>query len=362
MVRQGRLSQIDDDQPLVVLLLLFPKAHERTLLHLEEEGTYQLGRQPFGLFAMLMVIPFLWMLSASMKMESDVMKLPIDWIPDYLYIDNYLNVWHLGPRATTNYHFELAYLNSLKIAGINLFGAVFTSTLAGYAFAKIPFRGRDKVFLLYLTTMMVPGQVTLIPRFVIFTQLHLMGTHWPLILPMLVTITGTFLLRKYFMQVPNSLREAAIIDGASEFGTWWTIMVPLASPSMAALAMLDFLWNWNNYLDALAFLSNWRLYTIPVALTNFIDIQRLDSHLPGLSFRPAVLCQRNCGWCGKGMRDASKDHTRISSDVVSQTQKQVQLRLVPFLPLIDQKQEIFPLRDRNVKNIHGLHIRHVQLP
>lgn len=224
-----------------------------------------------GLFAFAMVIPFLWMLSASMKHESDVMKLPIDWIPNYLYFHNYLNVWHLGREATTDYHFALAYCNSLKIAGINLFGAVFTSTLAGYAFAKIPFRGRDKVFLLYLATMMVPNQVTLIPRFVIFNQLHLMGTHWPLILPMLVTITGTFLLRQYFMQVPNSLREAAIIDGASEFKTWWSIMVPIATPSMGALAMLDFLWNWNNYLDALVFLSNWRLYTIPVALTNFIE-------------------------------------------------------------------------------------------
>lgn len=224
-----------------------------------------------GLFAFAMVIPFLWMLSASMKHESDVMKLPIDWIPNYLYFHNYLNVWHLGREATTDYHFALAYCNSLKIAGINLFGAVFTSTLAGYAFAKIPFRGRDKVFLLYLATMMVPNQVTLIPRFVIFNQLHLMGTHWPLILPMLVTITGTFLLRQYFMQVPNSLREAAIIDGASEFKTWWSIMVPIATPGMGALAMLDFLWNWNNYLDALVFLSNWRLYTIPVALTNFIE-------------------------------------------------------------------------------------------
>lgn len=224
-----------------------------------------------GMFAFAMIIPFLWMLSASMKHESDVMKLPIDWIPNYFYFNNYLNVWHIGREAATNYHFGLAYCNSLKIAGINLFGAVFTSTLAGYAFAKIPFRGRDKVFLLYLATMMVPSQVTLIPRFVIFNQLHLMGTHWPLILPMLVTITGTFLLRQYFMQVPNSLREAAIIDGASEFKTWWRIMVPIATPSMGALAMLDFLWNWNNYLDALVFLSNWRLYTIPVALTNFIE-------------------------------------------------------------------------------------------
>lgn len=221
--------------------------------------------------ALAIITPFIWMLSASFKKEADVMKLPIDWIPNYFYPNNYLDVWHIGHSSTTNYHFALAYFNSLKIALINLVGAVLTSTLAGYAFAKIPFRGRNQVFLLYLATMMVPPQVTLIPRFVMFNQFHMMGTHLPLILPGLVTITGTFLLRQYFMQVPNELREAAIIDGASELRTWWTIMVPIAKPSMGALAMLDFLWNWNNYLDALVFLSNWRLYTIPVALTNFIE-------------------------------------------------------------------------------------------
>jgi multiple sugar transport system permease protein len=181
-----------------------------------------------GLMAFTMIVPFLWMLSASMKLNVDVMKLPIEWIPKYFYPDNYLKVWNIGGVAVRDYHFGLAYFNSLKIAFINLAGAVFTSTLAGYAFAKIKFRGANAIFMLYLATMMIPSQVTLIPKFAIFSQLHLLGTHWTMILPGLFTVTGTFLMRQFFLQVPNELREAAIIDGASEYVVWGKVMVPIA--------------------------------------------------------------------------------------------------------------------------------------
>ncbi len=221
--------------------------------------------------SLVMITPFLWMLSASMKTAADVLKLPIKWIPDYFYPDNYLSVWNIGGKAKVDYHFGVAYLNSLKIAFINLFGAVLTSTLAGYAFAKIKFRGSNVIFLLYLAAMMIPTQVTLIPRFTLFNSLGMVGGHLPLILPGLVTITGTFLMRQYFMQIPNELKEASFIDGANEFQIWARVMVPVAKPGMASLAMLVFLWNWNNYLDALVFLSDWRQYTIPVALTNFVE-------------------------------------------------------------------------------------------
>lgn len=224
-----------------------------------------------GLFALTMITPFLWMVSASMKLPLDVMKLPIQWIPEYFYPDNYKKVWNIGDIAPRNYHFALAYFNSLKIAVINLCGSVLTSALAGYAFAKLKFKGRDVLFLIYLATMMIPSQVTLIPKFAIFNSLGLNGSHWPLILPGLVTITGTFLMRQYFLQVPDELRESGIVDGANEFQIWMRIMVPIAKPSMASLAMIVFLWNWNSYLEPLVFLSDWRLYTIPLALTNFIE-------------------------------------------------------------------------------------------
>lgn len=224
-----------------------------------------------GALAISMVTPFIWMISASMKLPLDVMKLPIDWIPDYFYPDNYKKVWNIGGIAARDYHFGLAYLNSIKIAVINLIGSVLTSTLAGYAFAKIKFRGRNVLFLLYLATMMIPSQITLIPKFVMFNKMGLTGTHLTLILPGLITITGTFLMRQYFMQIPDELRESARVDGANEYVIWAKIMVPIAKPSMASLAMVVFLWNWNSYLEPLVFLSDWRLYTIPIALTNFIE-------------------------------------------------------------------------------------------
>lgn len=224
-----------------------------------------------AVLAFTMIVPFLWMISASMKHELDVTKIPIQWIPDYFYPNNYLEVWNIGGNAKVDYHFGLAYFNSLKIAFFNVTGAVLTSSLAGYAFAKLRFKGRDVVFLLYLSTMMIPSQITIIPKFVIFDRLGMVGTHATLILPGIFTITGTFLMRQYFMQIPNELRESGKIDGASEFCIWWRIMLPMAKSSMAALGMMVFLWTWNNYLDALVFLPNWRLYTIPLALTSFIE-------------------------------------------------------------------------------------------
>ena len=224
-----------------------------------------------GAFALTMIVPFLWMVSASLKRPLDVMKLPIDWIPDYWYPQNYMKVWNVGGVAVRDYHFGLAYFNSLEIAFINLTGSVLTSTLAGYAFAKIKFRGSTGIFFLYLATMMIPSQVTLIPKFILFNEIGISGTHLTLILPGLITVTGTFLMRQYFMQVPDELRESGYVDGASELRIWAQIMVPIAAPGMASLAMVVFLWNWNNYLDPLVFLTNWRLYTIPIALTNFIE-------------------------------------------------------------------------------------------
>lgn len=232
-----------------------------------------------SLLSLGMITPFLWMLSASMKIGADVIKLPIKWIPDYFYPDNYFQVWNIGGAARRNYHFDVAYFNSLKIAIINMTGAIITSAAAGYAFAKIPFRGRNFVFLLYLATMMIPNQITLIPKYAIFSTLKLTGTHWPLILPGIITITGTFLMRQYFMQIPNDFRESAYCDGASEFRIWLQITLPIAKPAMASLAMIVFLWNWNNYLDSFVFLSNWRIYTIPVALTNFFDESTTEYNL-----------------------------------------------------------------------------------
>ncbi len=229
--------------------------------------------------AITMIIPFLWMISASFKISGDVLKIPIKWIPNYFYLDNYKFVWNIGNLAPRDYHFALAYFNSIKITSINVIFSVMTSCLAGYAFAKIKFRGSRIVFLLYLATMMIPSQVTLIPKFIIFDKMGIIGTHWTLILPGVVTVTGTFLMRQFFIGVPNDLREAAQIDGASEFRTFLQIILPLSKPAMASLAMIVFMWNWNNFMDPLVFLRDWRTFTIPVALTNFGDENITDYNL-----------------------------------------------------------------------------------
>ena len=218
---------------------------------------------------LMMIIPFLWMLSSSFKLQKDVMSVPIDWIPDYFYPDNYLKVLHIGTTGK-DYHFFLAYWNSIKIAATCTVTSMLTASMAGYAFAKIRFRGSNILFLLYLSQMMIPTQVTLIPRFILFSQLNLVNTHLPLLLPSLVSITATFLMRQAFVSVPNELRESAKLDGAGEFRIYAQIMVPIIKPTIGALATIQFMNSWNDYLDPLVFISNWRLNTLPLALNQFV--------------------------------------------------------------------------------------------
>ncbi len=221
--------------------------------------------------ALTFVAPLVWMVSASFKLPGDIFEFPVRWIPKTFRWQNYGIVWNFLPEAPRDYRFALAYFNSAKVTAINVFGSVLTSCLAGYAFAKLRFKGRDFLFLLYLSAMMIPQEVVLIPKFILFDRLGLIGTHWPIILPYLVTPTGTFLMRQYFLQIPDSLRESAKMDGAREFTIWRKIMLPLAMPAVASLGVLTFMWNWNNFLEPLVFLTRSRTYTIPVALAGFID-------------------------------------------------------------------------------------------
>ena len=223
------------------------------------------------LFSILMILPFVWMLSASFKLQRDVMRIPIKWIPDYFYIENYRRVLHIGPSATKDYHFFLAYWNSIKLAVINTLTTMLTAALAGYAFAKIKFWGSKVLFIIYLAQMMIPPQVTLIPRFVMFAEMGLTKSHWPLILSKCVAISAIFLLRQAYSSVPDELRESAKVDGAGEYRIWFQIILPMVKPTLGACATVAFLDSWNNYLDPLVFLANWRLHTIPIALNQFVS-------------------------------------------------------------------------------------------
>ena len=221
----------------------------------------------------MMIIPFVWMVSASFKTEADVMKIPIDWIPNYFYIDNYLKVLSIGTNSSTNYHFGLAYWNSIKVSVISTVVALVSATMAGYAFAKLKFKGSNVLFIIYLAQMMVPSQLTLIPRFVMFSEMGLTNSHLALIVPNIIAVSATFMMRQSFIGAPDELREAAKIDGAGEYRTFLQVMVPLVKPTIAAQATVQFLGAWNSYLDPLVFISNWRKWTIPLALNQFVGAE-----------------------------------------------------------------------------------------
>ena len=221
-------------------------------------------------FALLMIVPFIWMVSSSFKLEREVMTIPIQWIPKNPTWDNYKIVLHID-TAKKDYHFLLAYWNSIKVSVLNTLVSILTAAMAGYAFAKLRFRGSNVLFLIYLAQMMVPSQLTLIPRFVMFSALELTNTHFSIIAPKLIAVSATFMMRQAFLSVPGELRESAMIDGAGEWRIWGQIMLPSVKPTLAALATVQFLDSWNSYLDPLVFLSDWRLRTLPIALNQFVS-------------------------------------------------------------------------------------------
>lgn len=216
-------------------------------------------------FAIIMVLPYVWMISTSFKVNGEVFLFPIQWIPKHWNFDNYIKVW-TGPNP-----FYIYYFNSIKITFITVAGNLMTSSMAGYAFAKINFKGRNFLFLLYLSTLMIPGQVLLVPRFILFDWMHIMNTHYSLILPGLFTVFGTFLMRQFFSSLPNELLEAARVDGAGYWRTFWQICLPLTKPAFVTLLILSFTLHWNEYESPLIFLRDKALYTIPLGLTNYVE-------------------------------------------------------------------------------------------
>lgn len=220
--------------------------------------------------AILMVAPFLWMLSTSFKSPAEVFQFPIKWIPPEPTWDHHMKVW-LGENSFIRYYF-----NSLKVALIGTGGAIFIGSMAAYGFARVSFKGRDTIFILYLSMMMVPPQVLFVPKFIMFDWAGIYNTHWALILPSFVTIFGVFFLRQFFMSIPMEISESAFIDGAGHFRIFLQLYLPLAKPAIATFAIIDFSWNWNNYEDALIFLIDESLYTVPLGLQNFVHEFSID--------------------------------------------------------------------------------------
>ncbi|MEK3721773.1 carbohydrate ABC transporter permease [Paenibacillus sp. FSL H8-0034] len=209
-----------------------------------------------------MIAPFIWMLSASVKSEAEVFSYPIQWIPGIFYWSNYEKVWLKLPFFTY-------YLNTIKIAVSTTILQVITCSLAAYAFSKVRFPERDKLFFLYIATMMIPFQVMMIPQFMLMKQLGLMDSHWALILLGAFSPFGVFLFRQFFISVPEELSEAARIDGLSEFGIYLRIIMPLMRPAIASLTIFTFMHAWNDFLGPLIYINSDHLFTLQLGMQHF---------------------------------------------------------------------------------------------
>ena len=217
-----------------------------------------------GAFSLIFVLPLLWMISASLKPNYEIFNYPIRWIPIPPMVQNYITVW-----TDETMPFGLMYLNSLKIALFTIVGKLVISAGAAYAFSKMRFPGKNLVFILFLASMMIPAQVTILPRFVLFKELGLYNTHASLILPALFDVSAIFLLRQFYNAVPFDLSESALIDGASHFRIWAQIIVPLTKAPMASLAILALVTSWNDYFNPLIFIVNKSKYTVSLGINNY---------------------------------------------------------------------------------------------
>lgn len=213
--------------------------------------------------AFIMVLPFLWMVSTSLKTQTDVLReFPPRLIPSTFMISNY-------STALTSLPFGRFYLNSLIVAGSVTILQLFTSSLAAYAFARLRFRGRNVLFFLYLIGLMIPFPVLLLPNFLIIRQLGWFNTYLALIVPPAFSAFSIFLMRQYYRGLPIEYDDAARMDGASSLRIWWNIILPNSKPVLAALAVFTFLGTWNDFLWPLVVTNSQSMQTLPIGLSSF---------------------------------------------------------------------------------------------
>ncbi len=218
--------------------------------------------------AITMLIPFLWMLSTSLKPYTSVFAFnikDIQWIPNPIYWKNYIDLWEVVP-------FARFYANSIFVTFCVTLGQVTTSAMAAYAFARLRFPGRDKIFFAYLATMMIPGSVTLIPVFALMRLFGWIDTYKALILPSIFTAYGTFLLRQFFVTIPRDLEDAARIDGCDYWGIFWNVILPLSKTALATLTIFVALGNWVSFMWPLLVTNTVEKRTLPIGLAYFQEL------------------------------------------------------------------------------------------
>lgn len=213
------------------------------------------------------VFPFIWMISGSVKSQAEIFATPPTLIPSVWHWENFVEVFSYQP-------FAQQYFNSVYIAVVVSVLTLLFSSLAGYALARIRFAGSGFLLIVLISALMMPEEVTIIPNFFLMRDLGLMNTHAPLILLPLFGSQGvmaTFLMRQYFLALPRELEEAGRMDGLSRFGIFWRIAIPMARPALAAVGIITFLFSWNLFLEPLVFINDIKLFTLPLALSNFTD-------------------------------------------------------------------------------------------
>jgi len=211
--------------------------------------------------SLVMLVPIVWALSTSLRLPRESFTLPPKWLPTDFRIDNYAQVFSRVP-------FWSYFFNSAIVAAAVVVGQLVTCSMAAYAFARIRFPGRNVLFSVILSALMVPVQATIIPVFIEIKYLHLSNSLWSLILPGITSAFGVFLLRQYFLTIPSELEDAARIDGANQWQIFTKVMLPLVAPALAVLGILTFNGYWNEYFRPLIFLSTPDHYTLPVGLVN----------------------------------------------------------------------------------------------
>lgn len=213
--------------------------------------------------SLTMILPFLWMLSSSFKDSLEVFNFPIQWIPQNLKLKNYSYIWNKA-------NYPQLFFNTLKLTVVITILQIVTCSLAAYAFSKLVFPERDKIFILYLATLMLPYQVVMIPQFSVIKIFGLTNTHMALILIQAFNPMGVFLMKQFFDGIPNELSEAARIDGLNEFGIYSKIIMPLSKSVIGTLVILTSVSVWNDFLAPLIYINSRELYTIQLGLRNMI--------------------------------------------------------------------------------------------
>lgn len=212
----------------------------------------------------IMLLPFAWMLSASLKLDRDVFAFPIEWIPAQPRWQNYVDIWTKIPLALFIY-------NTSKLTIIVTLLQLLTSSFAAYAFAKLHFPYKNTLFLGYIATIAMPWQVYMVPQFLLMREFGLNNTHLALICLQAFTAFGVFLMRQFYMSIPTELCEAARIDGMNEYQIWAKIMLPLSKPALSTLTIFTFVTTWNDFLGPMIYLTKTELKTIQIGLRMFIS-------------------------------------------------------------------------------------------